>query len=361
MKGVLPTQRRKSMTMRSLPTESVEDFSSALFPDLLVSPHSSEPVGRLQMANDFQHTAVLVDRIAEIFADQPAGLIVDATVGGGGHASRLLALANGHLLLGIDRDPAARAAATTVLGEFAGRFAIVAGTFGSFESALAVAPTFISSQPIVGILFDLGVSSPQLDDPDRGFSFRADAPLDMRMDPTQKMTAALLLEEIDTHELARLLHRHGENRFAGAIARSIKKLAPKTTGELVKAIELAVPIPARRRGHVASRAFQALRVEVNDEERQLDEGLAAAISVLAPGGVLAIISYHSGEDRVVKSVLHEAATGGCVCPTQLGCVCGAVAVMRVHRASAEMAGADEVALNARSRSARLRYGWKLAQ
>ena len=164
---------------------------------------------------------------------------------------------------------------------------------------------------------DLGVSSHQLDDAERGFSFRADAPLDMRMDPTRGETAAQYLARVDEHELARALRANGEPRFAGAIARSVLAARPATTGELVAAVERAVPAAARRRGHVATRTFQAVRVEVNDEAGELARGLADALDALAVGGVLAVISYHSGEDRVVKAFLRDAATGGCTCPPEL--------------------------------------------
>ncbi len=161
---------------------------------------------------------------------------------------------------------------------------ITDGTFGDLAHVLSTHSTFVAGAPVVGVLMDLGVSSPQLDDPNRGFSFRADAPLDMRMDTSRGPTAAEILDSLDAPSLARLLHRHGETRFAGAIARSIKSRRPSTTGELVDAVEHAVPMAARRRGHVATRVFQALRVEVNEEEAQLDEGLLAAFDALAPGG-----------------------------------------------------------------------------
>jgi 16S rRNA (cytosine1402-N4)-methyltransferase len=209
-------------------------------------------------------------------------------------------------------------------------------------------------------LMDLGVSSHQLDESSRGFSFRVDAPLDMRMDATKGETAAQLLARIDAHELVQLLRANGENRFAGSIAKSILSRQPRTTYELNEAVERAVPMAARRRGHVATRVFQALRIGVNDEEQQLVNGLDAAITTLAIGGVLAVIAYHSGEDRVVKSVFHEAATGGCHCPVELGCVCGAIKRVAVFKASAQLASAGEIEQNPRARSARLRLARKLA-
>jgi len=360
MKGATTKSRNESMTMRSLPTDSAEEESSALFAEYPVCPHSPVSVGRLQMASDFLHQPVLLSETVSLFSEVPPGVVVDATVGGGGHSQAILDSRADLVLLGIDRDPLARDAALSRLASHATRSHIVAGEFGDVASIVSANATFIADRPIVGILMDLGVSSPQLDDPTRGFSYRADAPLDMRMDPTGGATAAQIVASIPEAELSRLLHHHGETRFARSIARSIKSRSPRTTGELVEAVEAAVPAAARRRGHVASRVFQALRVEVNDEEGELDRGLNGALSVLGLGGVLVVISYHSGEDRVVKSFLRNAETGGCTCPPNLPCVCGAVSKMRLLKASAVMAREDEIARNARSRSARLRAGWRIA-
>jgi 16S rRNA (cytosine1402-N4)-methyltransferase len=236
---------------------------------------------------------------------------------------------------------------------------IVDATFSDLRRVVDENGEFLHGERIVGILMDLGVSSHQLDDPTRGFSFRADAPLDMRMDPTRGETAAQYLARVDPHEFARVLRANGENRFAGAIAKSVLERQPQTTFELTEAVERAVPMAARRRGHVATRVFQALRIEVNQEEDQLVAGLEAALDVLAPAGVVAVISYHSGEDRVVKATLHEAATGGCTCPPELGCVCGAVGRVTVFKASAQLASAGEIARNPRARSARLRIARKV--
>jgi len=311
------------------------------------------------MAQNFHHTPVLEREIVELFTDLPVGGVVDATLGAGGHARRILEANPLAHLVGIDRDELARQAAAATLESFASRVRVVAGTFGDLADIVATHRDFLGDG-VGGVLFDLGVSSPQLDDPARGFSFRYDAPLDMRMDTSHGLTAASLLATIDQHELARLLRTHGEARFAGAIAKSIKEAAPATTGELVVAVERAVPPAARRRGHVATRVFQALRVSVNDEENQLTSGLGAAINCLQPGGVVAVISYHSGEDREVKRVLREASTGGCTCPPGLDCVCGAVPVVTLKKASAILATPDEVAANPRARSARLRIAWKVA-
>ena len=351
MEGV--QQQYRPRTMRSLAiVKTGRESSSALSLVLTIE--------RLQMAQDAYHTPVLVTQVTELFAGQPAGVIIDATLGGGGHSAALLGAASQLRVLGIDRDPQARRAAATALREFEGRVRITSGTFGDLYAVINDNADFFQGEPIVGVLMDLGVSSHQLDDATRGFSFRADAPLDMRMDPTQGETAAQFIARVDSHELVRLLRANGENRFAGSIAKSVLERQPPTTNELTEAVERAVPMAARRRGHVATRVFQALRIAVNAEEEQLSSGLASAIDVLAPGGVLAVISYHSGEDKVVKSVLHEASTGGCHCPVALGCVCGAVPVVSVDKASARLAGADEVKDNPRARSARLRVARKLA-
>jgi 16S rRNA (cytosine1402-N4)-methyltransferase len=316
-------------------------------------------IDRLQMAPDTYHVPVLAEKIVELFDDVGPGVVIDATLGGGGHAAAILS-ANGRVrLVGIDRDPAARAAAAKRLAPLGSRVSIVDAAFGDLARVLAESADFVHGDPIVGILMDLGVSSHQLDEASRGFSFRADAPLDMRMDTTRGFTAAQYLASVDEHELVRLLRENGEDRFARTIARALLEDQPTTTFELNAAVERAVPAAARRRGHVATRVYQALRIAVNEEQRQLEEGLAAALDVLAVGGVLAVISYHSGEDRLVKSMLHDAVTGGCHCPPELGCVCGAVHRYRVAKASAILASAGEIESNPRARSARLRVAYRV--
>jgi 16S rRNA (cytosine1402-N4)-methyltransferase len=182
----------------------------------------------------------------------------------------------------------------------------------------------------------------------------------MRMDPTKGETAAQFLARADQHELADLLRKNGETRFGAAIAKSVIERQPRTTFELTEAVERAVPMAVRRRGHVASRVFQALRIAVNDEEGQLSLGLAAALDALSVGGVVAVISYHSGEDRAVKTFLADQQRGGCRCSPELGCVCGAIARVKVVRASAQLAHPREIALNPRARAARLRIARKVA-
>ncbi len=306
------------------------------------------------------HEPVLVERVVAIVRELGAGVVVDATAGGGGHAAAMLDAAPQIRVLGIDRDPTARDVARRRLAPYGGRARVIGDTFADLASSLRTNSDFVTEFPVTGVLMDLGVSSRQLDDPARGFSFRFDAPLDMRMDPSRGETAAQLLERISQQDLVDLLRANGEGRFAFAIANALRVERPSTTAELVNVVERVVPIPARRRGNVATRVFQALRIAVNDEERQLRDGLTAAFEALAPDGALIVISYHSGEDRVVKTFLNELVTGGCRCPVELGCVCGAIARARVLRSSAVLAHANEIASNPRARSARLRVGWKLA-
>ncbi len=348
MKGVVSPSR----TTCSRSSLSAENASSSARVRAL-------EVDRLQMAPDNYHVPVLVEEIVELFAGLEAGVVVDATLGGAGHAAAILT-ANGRVrLVGIDRDPEARAAAVERLAPLGDRVVIVDASFSDLARVLAEQTEFLREEPIVGILMDLGVSSHQLDEPQRGFSFRADAPLDMRMDPTRGPSAAEYLADVEEIELVRLLRENGEDRFARAIARAMLEDQPSTTFELNASVERAVPASARRRGHVATRVYQALRVAVNEEQQELEVGLRAALDVLAVGGVIAVISYHSGEDRLVKSLFHEAATGGCHCPPELGCVCGALRRYRLAKASARLASPDEIALNPRARSARLRVAYRV--
>lgn len=346
-------ERYRPRTTRSLAIATARrESSSALSPVVAIE--------RLRMAQERFHEPVLATEIVELFAGQPAGVVVDATVGGAGHAEALMRAAPQLRVLGIDRDPAALSEARARLEPFGDRALVVKATFAELGDVVVRQAEFIGDSDIVGILMDLGVSSHQLDETGRGFSFRVDAPLDMRMDPTSGETAAELLARVDQHELARLLRAHGEGRFAGAIAKSINERQPRTTSELSEAVERAVPKAARRRGHVATRVFQALRVAVNGEEGQLDEGLIAALDALSVGGVIAVISYHSGEDRTVKAYFAEEQSGGCRCAPELGCVCGAIPRVHVFKASAQLASAQEIAENPRARSARLRIARKVA-
>jgi len=215
---------------------------------------------------------------------------------------------------------------------------------------------------VAGVLFDLGVSSPQFDRAERGFSYRLEAPLDMRMDQRQARSAADVVNATDETELARILRVHGDERYASRIARSIVAARPiTTTTALADVVRDAIPAPARRRGgHPAKRTFQALRIEVNDELAVLPDALDQAIDALAPGGRCVVLSYHSGEDRIVKSRFRDAATGGCTCPPGLPCQCGATPRVRELRPLKRRPTAVEVESNRRSESAVLRAVEKVA-
>ena len=256
-----------------------------------------------------RHEPVLVDRVTEVLRPHPGGTYLDATLGLGGHTERLLeASAPDGRVVGLDRDPAALALASARLAWAGDRLQAVAA---SFEDLAEVAGR-LGLDAVDGVLYDLGVSSLQLDDGDRGFSYRADAPLDMRMDPTTGTTAAEVVATYPRADLARILREYGEERFAGRIARAIDEARRRgpiaTTGQLAELVKAAVPAAARRTGpHPARRAFQALRIEVNRELDALRASLPQAIDLLAPGGRLVVLSYHSLEDRIVKQALADAA------------------------------------------------------
>ena len=308
------------------------------------------------MSRDFEHRPVMADEVVELFAPVPAGVVVDATVGGGGHAAALLS-AHGHLrLVGIDRDEEALAAADRMLAPFGPR--VVALHHGRFDELAAV----VGDAPVTGVLFDLGVSSPQLDRPERGFSYRADGPLDMRMDRSQRRTAADVVNTEDEATLARLVAASGERRFARRIARRIVAARPiTTTGQLAEVVRAAIPAAARRTGgHPARRVFQAVRMAVNDELEVLGPAIDAAIGRLAPSGRCVVLAYHSGEDRIVKERFLAAATGDCVCPPGLPCACGAVPLVRLLNRGARKPSPAETAANPRAESARLRACERLA-
>lgn len=335
-------------------------------------PDGGRATGGLQMHHDadaptpdFTHQPVLLGEVLELLGPVPDGVLVDATLGGAGHAAAALAARPGLELVGVDRDPDALAAARHRLAPFGDRARTYHARFDTLAAVLAAdrarpgAPA--TSPPVVAVLFDLGVSSPQLDRPERGFSYRAGGPLDMRMDPTTGQTAAELLDRLDEGELATLLAAHGEDRFARRIARAVVAARPlRTTGELAAVVEAAVPAAARRRGHPARRVFQALRAAVNDELEVLGPALDAALEALAPGGRCIVLAYHSGEDRIVKERFRLAATGGCTCPPGLPCVCGAVPTVRLVHRGARKPSAAEVDQQPRARSARLRAVERLA-
>lgn len=304
------------------------------------------------MSSAFLHRPVMVDEIVAILGAAPPGTVVDATVGGGGHAAALLG-AHPHLrVLGLDRDPAAIAAATAVLEPFGDRAELHRVRFDHLADVVSGA----GLDRLSGVLFDLGVSSPQLDRAERGFSYRQAGPLDMRMDTDAPVRADDVVNTYDVRDLARVLADGGETRWAGRIARAIVAARPIVgTEDLAEVVKHAIPAAARRTGgHPATRAFQAIRIHVNDELDILPTAIDAAIDLLAGGGRCAVLAYHSGEDRIVKDRFREAATGGCTCPPRLPCGCGATPTVRLLTRGARQPGAAEIDENPRAASARLR-------
>lgn len=306
------------------------------------------------MSQAFTHRPVMVDEVVALLADVPAGDFVDATLGGAGHALAVLEANPGLRLVGIDRDGEALVAAEARLAPVADR--VVALHHARFDRL-----PLLVTEPVSAVLLDLGVSSPQFDRPGRGFSYRHDGPLDMRMDQTQRRTAADIVNSLGEDALARLLVAGGETKFARRIARTLVDRRPvETTAQLVDAVKDAIPAPARRTGgHPAKRVFQALRIAVNDELDVLKPTVDAAVRALAPGGRVVVLAYHSGEDRIVKDRLLEASTGGCLCPPGLPCVCGAEPLVRLLNRGARKPSVAEVAENRRAESARLRAAERL--
>jgi 16S rRNA (cytosine1402-N4)-methyltransferase len=306
---------------------------------------------------DFSHEPVMLDEVLGVFAPVRDGVIVDATVGGGGHSRALLEASDGVNVVGLDRDQVALAAAAENLAPFGDRVTLRRTSFDQLGATVRE----LGHDEIAGFLFDLGVSSPQLDRADRGFSYRNEGPLDMRMDQSAGLTAADLVNTLAQDELAELLRRNGDERHAGRIAAAIVRARPiTTTTALAEIVRDAIPAPARRRGgHPAKRTFQALRIEVNRELSQLPGAIDDAIALLRPKGRGAVLSYHSGEDRIVKERFRAAEDGGCTCPPRLPCVCGAVRTVRLLWRSGRRPGAAEIERNPRAESARLRAIEKL--
>ncbi|MEZ5167900.1 MAG: 16S rRNA (cytosine(1402)-N(4))-methyltransferase RsmH [Acidimicrobiales bacterium] len=260
---------------------------------------------------DFSHDPVMLAEVTAVMADVPDGYVVDATVGGGGHATMLLSANDRVRVIGLDQDDHALAAARTRLAPHGDRVTLLRRRFDGLTDEMAR----LGIHEISGCLFDLGVSSPQLDRADRGFSFRHDGPLDMRMDRRSPTTAADLVNTLDEQALATMLRRNGDEPHARRIARALVAARPiATTAELADVIREAVPAAARRKGgHPARRSFQALRIEVNHELDILDDALCQALALLAPEGRCAVLAYHSGEDRIVKQRFRDAAGSGPAC------------------------------------------------
>lgn len=329
------------------------------------------------MTDGFPHAPVMVDLVVDLLRVVPDGLFLDATLGGGGHAAAVLDAHPGLRLLGLDRDEVAVRAATRQLERFGDRVEIVRSGFADLErivsertavdrSGSGVHPDTSAHWPqptrppthegVTAVLFDLGVSSPQLDEPERGFSYRSSAQLDMRMDRRQVLSAVEVVNDYSYPQLVRVIETYGEERFAARIARAIVDARPiEDTTQLAEVVRDAVPAATRRTGgHPAKRTFQAIRIEVNRELDQLADGLDAAMAVLAPGGRMVVMSYHSLEDRMVKRAFRDAESGGCTCPPGLPCVCGAEPAVRLLKRGAWKATPEEVARNRRAESVRIR-------
>jgi 16S rRNA (cytosine1402-N4)-methyltransferase len=306
------------------------------------------------------HVPVLADEVRQLLAIEPGETVVDATFGAGGHAALLAADLRGEgRLIAIDRDPSARA--------YFDRFRKQTGIQGRFlrgDFSIVLEQLADNGSRADAILFDLGVSSMQIDRPERGFSYAADAPLDMRMDPSADYSARELVNEASERELTHIFRQYGEERYAKQIARAIARRRREQpferTGELVETIKNAIPAPARfGDGHPAKRVFQALRIAVNDELTALEDALPAAVDLLKPGGRLAVISFHSLEDRIVKRFLRDQ-EHGCTCPPDFPvCVCGQEPVLRATPRRAIRPSARETASNPRAASARLRAAVKV--
>ncbi len=297
----------------------------------------------------FNHAPVLAAETVAILREIPAGVILDATIGGAGHAGALLDVAPQLRVVGIDQDEAARRAATERLSRFGDRARIVAGRFDALDAIL----DDCGVSQLSGFLFDLGVSSPQLDVPERGFSFRFDGPLDMRMDPSSVLTAETVVNTWSVDRLASAIRVGGDERFAGRIAKAIVAARPVTrTEELAAIVVHAIPAATRRTGgHPAKRTFQAIRIAVNSELEVLEPSLRAALARLSTAGRGVVLTYHSGEDRIVKGVFRELTTS----PTPVHLPVPEVpAPYRLLRPVTRTPGAAELETNPRSRSARLR-------
>ena len=308
------------------------------------------------MAQEFRHLSVLPEEVIEGLKIDPSGIYVDGTLGGGGHAFLVAEkLSRGGKLIGIDRDAEAIEAAAKRLEPFMGRVTIVKGNYENTKQILSD----LGIDKVNGILLDLGVSSYQFDNKDRGFSYREDAPLDMRMDRSDVMTACDVVNTYSENELCRILKDYGEEKFAKNIAARIVKnreIAPiRTTFELTETIKASIPARFRETGgHPSKKTFQAIRIEVNRELDILKNVIGDLIDLLAPGGRLCIISFHSLEDRIVKQAFKEA-EDPCICPPDFPvCVCGRKSKGSVVTRKPVTAGEEELENNQRAHSAKLR-------
>ena len=310
--------------------------------------------------SEFHHVSVLLEECLQGLAIKPEGIYVDGTLGGAGHSSRIAASLTTGRLIGIDRDQVALAAAGERLAPYADRVTLVHSNFCEMDTVLEK----LGIPGVDGILLDLGVSSPQLDDGSRGFSYMVDAPLDMRMDSSDVLNAYTVVNTWPYEELRRILYEYGEERYAPQIASAICKRrethAIETTLELVEVIRSAMPLAAlREKQHPAKRSFQAIRIAVNDELNSVAQAMERAIPLLNPGGRLAVITFHSLEDRIVKNAMASAAKG-CTCPPSFPvCVCGKKPKVKIITRKPIVSGEEELARNPRARSAKLRICEKI--
>ncbi len=310
--------------------------------------------------SEFHHVSVLLEECIDALNIKPDGIYVDGTLGGAGHSSRIAAKLTTGRLIGIDRDPVALKAAGERLAPFGDRVTLVHSNFADMDSALKD----LGISGVDGILLDLGVSSPQLDDGQRGFSYMADAPLDMRMNSEDTLDAKQVVNQWSYEELKRILYDYGEERYAPRIASAICKRREEkpieTTLELVDIIRGAMPAAAlREKQHPAKRSFQAIRIAVNDELGSVERVMERAVPCLNPGGRLAVITFHSLEDRIVKNAMAKAAKG-CTCPPEFPvCVCGKKPQVKLVTRKPIISGDEELERNPRARSAKLRVCEKL--
>jgi 16S rRNA (cytosine1402-N4)-methyltransferase len=301
------------------------------------------------------HVPVLLEECIEMLKIRPDGIYLDGTLGLGGHSSAIAARLKDGRLIGIDRDETALRRAGERLNPYMDRVTLVHGSFGNLDAILEN----LGIPAVDGMLFDLGVSSPQLDEAERGFSYRLDAPLDMRMDRSQSLTAYNVVNGYDETELSRLFFQYGEERharrIAAAIVRRREEKPIETTGELVEVIRSAMPAAAlREKQHPAKRSFQAIRIEVNGELREVEQMMAAAPGRLRTGGRLCVITFHSLEDRIVKQGISRC-EHGCTCPREAPvCICGFRQTLKNVTGKPILPSPEEQAANPRARSAKLR-------
>ena len=309
---------------------------------------------------EFHHVSVLLQEAVDALNIRPDGIYLDGTLGGAGHSREIVRRLTTGRLICVDRDPMALEAAKDRLAPWYEHVALIHGNFSDLDGIL----DRLQIPAVDGMLFDLGVSSPQLDEAGRGFSYMADAPLDMRMDPGDRVTAREIVNDWPQDELRRILYAYGEERYAPQIAAAIVRRRAEqpieTTLELVDVIRSGMPAKAlREKQHPAKRSFQAIRIAVNDELSAVDRMMQAAPGRLMPGGRLAVITFHSLEDRIVKAAMAQAAKG-CTCPPEFPvCVCGKKPQIRLVTHKPILASEEELEQNPRARSAKLRVAEKL--